>query len=83
MRTPLFAGSSVDQNGPGLPPHTGHGSDRKTGWTGGCGEEDPPGRTGRQTFRYLVFGMAFTLPLNLSQLLCVHCSYCEFIPYIK
>lgn len=74
MCTPLFAGSSVDQNGQGLPPHTEHGE---------C-QEDRMGRVGvvRTTlrtdrapdFRYLVFGMVFTLPLNSSQLLCVHCS---------
>lgn len=34
-------------------------------------------------FRDLVFGMVFTLPLNVSQLLCVHGSYCECTPYIN
>lgn len=50
MRTPLFAGSSVDQNGQGLLPHTEHGERQEDGTDGWVWRGGLPGWTGRQTF---------------------------------
>lgn len=53
--------------------------------TAGHGKEDAQdgngtllilGLTLTQTFIILVFGMVFIFHLNLSQLLCVYCSWC-------
>lgn len=55
MHTPLFAGSSVDQSGQGLPPHTEHGEwqEDRTGLEGVGG--GPSGRKWRPPHSVLLY----------------------------